>query len=290
MSMEPILYRPPSEARHPLIRLTYGCSHNRCRFCSMYYDVPFQVRSLENIEADMQRWSDHLPNAEILFFADGNAFCLSTDKLLQAMHLAKVFFPKVKSFRCYASVMDIARKSDEDLAALQAAGLDLVYIGLETGDEEIAKALDIGFMPTDYVIQGRRLKKVGIRQSVTLICGLSEKNMVTLRKVAEKAASLISQVEPEFVAYLTLYLEPNAPLYEDWQRGIIQLPTPAEALQEIYYFLVAVDAPNTRFSANHASNYCAVNGILGKERKQMLLRLKNAIQEEVYRPDWLRGL
>lgn len=290
MPTEPILYRPPSEAKHPIIRLTYGCSHNRCAFCSMYRQVPFRPCRDEEIAADMARWAKHYPEAEAVFFADGNALCLETKRLLAAIERAKAVFPKAKRFNCYGSVMDIGRKSDEELALLREAGLDMIYIGLETGSPALARRLDLGFEPADYVREGRRLKACGLRQSISVITGLTDSREEAMRDNARQTAQAVSAVAPEHAAYLTLFLQPTAPLYEALQKGEIRMPTPDEALREIAYFLEAVDAPGTMFHANHASNFCSVVGLLNRDRDAMLDRLHRALDQEAYRPDWMRGL
>lgn len=283
-----VLYRPPSEGKNPILRLTVGCAHNDCTFCSMYQSVPFYVRNREDVLSDLLRLGAQMPWAKRLFFADGDALCLATDTLLYYIKEAKAVFPQLSRISCYATVQDILRKSPEDLSALHDAGLTLLYVGLESGDNQILRAVKKGITQEMYVTAAQKAHEAGMHLSVTLISGLYP--FSDLMQAAKESARAVSASCPDYLSYLTLYLEPEAPLYADWARGDFSLPSADDSLREIYAFLQQVNAPGCVFRVNHASNYLSLKGTLNKDRKRLLTEIDKHLIHRHYRPEWMRRL
>lgn len=78
------IWRPSFEANSALIQVTAGCTHNSCKFCTLYEDVPFQFRMSppSEVEEDLKEISStYYPNAKRVFFTGANPFVLSFDKL-----------------------------------------------------------------------------------------------------------------------------------------------------------------------------------------------------------------
>ena len=138
------LFRPPSEARSLILQVTTGCSWNRCAFCEMYTSKKFRVRPEEKIFEEIAQAAQYLPETRKVFLADGNAMVLSTSKLLNILHKLGEIFPRLTRVSAYAIPKDLKNKSVEDLEKLRKAGLKLIYVGVETGDDELLKRIDKG--------------------------------------------------------------------------------------------------------------------------------------------------
>ena len=139
MDYEGIVYRPPSEARSLIIQVTIGCAHNTCGFCNMYKEKKFRIRSLAEILADLTEVSHnpYAPYIDKVFLADGDALVMKTEDLLVILDAIHRLYPGVKRVASYGTAQDILRKSEEELIRLREAGLGIVYVGAESGDNEI---------------------------------------------------------------------------------------------------------------------------------------------------------
>lgn len=288
MNYEGTVYRPPSERNSLIFQVTIGCAHNTCTFCSMYKDKSFRVRPKEDVLAEIREAGRHYGQVRRIFFADGDALVLPTDTLLAYAQEAKASFPKLQRIGIYATVQDILRKSPEDLAALKEAAISIFYIGLESGSPDVLKAIQKDIKPEDFALACQKARAAGIRTSVTVVAGLGQAQ--NRQRDAQLTAQAISQAQPNFLSYLTLYLEPGAPLYDDLQAGTFSLPTPEESLEEIGYFLQEVDAPGCIFRSNHPSNYIALAGTLNKDRDRLLNDIAQALENENFRPEFWRAL
>lgn len=279
MRYEGTIYRPPSEARSLIIQVTIGCSHNKCTFCSMYKDKTFRVRDFEDVLDDLKMAKEAYGRVDRIFYADGDALCLSNEKLLKLLSETKRIFPEVKRITSYGSPLDVLRKTDEELKALQKAGLDMVYIGAESGDEEILKAINKG-ATRDEIIEGvRRLEKALIKTSVTFISGLGGKK--NFKEHGINSGTMISQMEPSYVGLLTLMVERNTPLYEDVKEGTFELLSPLEVMEETLLLLENINvSKKCVFRSNHASNYFSLRGDLPQDKDRMMNEIKEVIKSE----------
>ena len=176
MDYEGIVYRPPSEARSLIIQVTIGCAHNTCGFCNMYKEKKFRIRSLAEILADLTEVSHnpYAPYIEKVFLADGDALVMKTEDLLVILDAIHRLYPGVKRVASYGTAQDILRKSEEELIRLREAGLGIVYVGAESGDNEILKYINKGVTAEQTIEAGQKLKRCGIATSVTLIWGLAD--------------------------------------------------------------------------------------------------------------------
>lgn len=279
MRYEGMVYRPPSEAGSLIIQATIGCSHNKCTFCGMYKDKSFRVRDLEDVLTDLRMAKDAYGKVERIFFADGDALCLSNEKLLVLLSETKKIFPDIKRITSYGSPLDVLRKSDEELRALKEAGLDMVYIGAESGDEEILKAINKGVTRDEIIDAVKRLEKALIKTSVTFISGLGGKERYIDHGI--NSGTMISLMEPSYVGLLTLMVERNTPLYDDVQSGKLELLSPLEVMAETLLLLenVNVSKPCV-FRSNHASNYFSLRGDLPKDKERMIREIKEVMRGE----------
>lgn len=248
MEYEGIVYRPPSEARSLIIQVTIGCAHNTCTFCNMYKEKTFRIRRMDEILADLEEVSHnrYAPYIERVFLADGDALVIKTEDLLTILEEVRRLFPGVKRVASYGTAQDILRKTEEDLRKLREAGLGIVYVGAESGDNEILEYIHKGVTAEEVIAAGQKLKRCGIQTSVTLISGLGGRGRV--RQHALSCARLVTEMNPEYASFLTLRLYEGTPMYADVVEGRFARITPDEIMDEMEIFLKHVDSPGDRKS------------------------------------------
>lgn len=283
MDYEGIVYRPPSEARSLIIQVTIGCAHNTCGFCNMYKEKKFRIRKLDEILADLEEVSHnpYAPYIEKVFLADGDALVIKTEDLLVILDAVRRLYPGVKRVASYGTAQDILRKTEDELISLRKAGLGIVYVGAESGDNEILKYINKGVTAEQTIAAGQKLKKCGIAASVTLISGLGGRDKV--EEHALSCAKLITAMNPEYASFLTLRLYEGTPMYRDVVEGRFERITPDEIVDEMELFLNNVDSPGTVFRTNHASNYVILAGTLNEDIPDMLKKLEEAKRTHHYR-------
>lgn len=282
MQYEGIVYRPPSEARSLIVQVTIGCAHNSCTFCNMYKDKQFRVRREEEILADLlEAHEQYGPYVQRVFLADGDALVLKTETLLHILEAVRKLFPNCRRVASYGTAQDVLRKTDEELRALKAAGLGIVYIGAESGDDEILKAINKGVTAAEVAAAGQKLKKAGIATSVTLISGLGGLEKVEIHAV--KSAELINAMNPEYASFLTLRLYEGTPMYDEVASGRFHRLGPDEIMDEMEIFLKHIDSPGTVFRSNHASNYLPLAGTFNEDVPRLLQQVEEAKRTHHYR-------
>ncbi len=283
------VYRPPSEARSLIVQVTIGCSYNRCRFCTMYKDKNFEIRSMDDIRRDFYEARERYGNLiEKVFLADGDALVLPADKLKELLALIKDLFPGVRSVTAYGSPKNILRKSPDDLIALGKEGLSMVYLGAESGDDQVLRDIEKGVTGDEIIRAGQKLKASGIRSSITLISGLGGKER--LEEHALASADLISRIKPEYVAFLTLLADLGASISQDIREGKLTLLEPEDVVTEMELFLKHVDSDGTVFRANHASNYLMLKGTLNRDIPALLKQTEASKKDKAFRHEYWRRL
>lgn len=289
MIYEGAVYRPPSEARSLIIQVTIGCSHNQCTFCTMYKEKQFRIRSKEEIFADLDEMALLYRDYSLrVFLADGDALVLPTEDLVAILEYIKEKFPYVERITSYATALDVLDKTEDELWALKQAGLDMVYMGAESGDPVILRDIHKNVMPGDLIKASQKLKTSGIDLSLTLISGLG--GQARLKEHALACAQLVTAMKPEYVGFLTLMLDRDAPIMRQINSGEMKLLAPEDIVTEMRLFLQNVDSEGTVFRSNHASNYIILKGTLNKDIPQMLQYLDDVETKSRYRSERSRRL
>lgn len=289
LAYEPPVFRPPSEADSLIVQVTVGCSHNRCAFCSMYRTKPFRARALDEVRADVAEARRLLgPDVRRVFLADGDAMCLSAGRLGQVLDALHAAFPRLRRVGIYANARDILRKTDEELAELRRRKLGIVYMGLESGDDEVLAAIDKGASVAEMTEAGRRARSAGMATSVMVLVGLAGRARSLAH--ARRSAEAVNRMEPTYTSLLTFTPTPGSPLFEQARRGELELPGPLESLEEIREFVRGLRC-QTHFACNHASNYLPLQGRMPNAQGAILQLLDTALAGRVpLKPEFLRGL
>ncbi len=277
MKYEGDVYRPPSEAKSLIIQLTVGCARNSCTFCSMYKNKRFRVRELSEVVEDLYWVKKRYPfGFERVFLADGDALIVKTPLLLAVLDKIYELFPHVQRVSTYGAAADVLLKSPEELLELRRHGLEMVYIGAETGSDRIFQAVNKNITAAETIEACLKLKAAGIKVSMTLMSGLGGKPLT--RENALESARLVSAAKPEYLGLMTLYVYPDTPLGKQCREGSFQELSPLEMLEEQKLFLENVDSEGTVLRSNHVSNFVSLAGTLNRDRDTMLLQLEQAIK------------
>jgi radical SAM superfamily enzyme YgiQ (UPF0313 family) len=284
------VFRPPSEARSLILQVTIGCSHNKCTFCVTYRDKKFRIKSFEDIRSDVEHVLPYYRRTKRIFLADGNALVLKTNKLLKILALLKESFPKLERIGIYACPQDILRKSVSEFKELKNAGLGIIYIGLESGSDEILKNVRKGASSEQMIEAAEKVKEAGLTLSVIFILGLGGKE--NSREHATKTGSVLSKMNPDYIGALTLMVIKGTEIFEEVKARKLTLLEPRDVFEELRILIDNLNVSNCVFRANHASNYLPVGGTLPDDKQDILQRLDRILQRDdvSFKPEWLRAL
>ena len=288
------IWRPPYEASSLLLEVTAGCTHHKCKFCTLYKDLPFKFRMspLEDIESDLQEaqlWSTDpisllrarlqgLPRPEHIrraFLTGANPFVLKYERLMTIADLIRQYLPSIKTIGCFARVTDVTLKSDEELAALRQAGYDGLTIGIETGDNEALKFMNKGYTAADIVKQCQRLDQAGIHYSFFYLVGISGAGRGEIG--AKATADVCNQLHPTLIGVNMLTIYPESELYQEIQRGSWREESELEKYREIRTLLQNLEIP-TQFAALGASNAFQFQGTLPEDKEALAAALDKIIE------------
>ncbi len=268
--------RPPSEADSLIVQVTYGCSNNTCDFCGTYLEKPFSVRPFDEVVDDVLGLPSTVRNrVDRVFLADGDAVALSPRKLHDILDLLHRALPNLERVSSYANARNLLAKSVEDLAGLRASGLELVYLGLESGDDQTLADIHKGMTVAEQIEGCRRASEAGIQLSVTAILGLAgaERSLVHARATGEA----LSAIDPRYIGILTLMLTPGTAMERKVTRGEVVLPDSPGILRELREIIAATNVSDALFRSNHASNYLPVGGHLPQDKPAMLAALDRVL-------------
>lgn len=282
------LYRPPSESNSIIIQVTEGCSHNKCNFCTMYKNKSFIINSLDTVEKQIEYFAKNVFDSKKVFLADGNVLCLSVDKLVSILDLIKIRLPYVERISSYAGPKDLIRKTREELKIIKESGLDMLYIGVESGNDKILKGVNKGVNQKETIEGLLKAKEEGFVLSIMLISGLGGKQL--LEEHSKDSAKVINEINPDYLSFLTLLIE-NENIEKILENNYnYESLTPEEILEETKLFLENTELEKTVFRMNHASNYLELKGILNKDKNRLINQINESLKKKKFKPNYLRGL
>ena len=290
MQYEGNIYRPPSEASSLIVQVTVGCTHNACTFCEMYKGKQFRLKPFETILADLHEARRAYRHVERIFFADGDALCMATDKLLRLLHTVRELFPECSRVGVYSRPTQLLQKSEGELVSLAEAGLGIAYIGAESGSDEVLERVNKGETAQETIEAVQKAEGAGIRASVTFVLGLGGREL--MEEHAVKTGEAISAMGATYVGLLSLMLTPRMPLYADVQSGAFTPLTARETMEELEMILAHTNCvQETILRSNHASNWLALAGVLPQDKERMLGQVRAAMRDtSVLRADEWRRL
>lgn len=285
------VYRPPSEAKSLILQATIGCSHNRCTFCGMYKKKKFRIRSLEEIEREIEQVSRFLPHTRRIFLADGNALVIPTDRLLQILQCLERAFPELERVSLYGNPQDLLEKSVGELQELKSSGLGIIYLGLESGSAKVLREIKKGVTPAQIATGAARAGAAGLPLSITVLNGLA--GVEGSGEHARESARLLNQIDPHYLGLLSLMPVPGTTTHRQFEQGKLTPLTPWQLLEEIRIMVEGLDLTSCVFRANHASNYLPIKAVLSRDREALLAELDRVLAQKKpgsLKSEFLRGL
>ncbi len=284
------LYRPPSESDSLIFQVTLGCSFNQCSFCDMYRSKEYSERSWDQVKAEIDMMAKMMPDTRRIFLADGDALNLSVEYMQKIVKYLREKFQNLERISCYAMPMNVLKKTPEELKLLRDSGLDMFYLGIESGSDLILKKVTKGATSTTIIRACKKAKEAGYILSCMIILGLGGKTHS--KEHIRGTAQVINASTPHYVGALTLYLE-NGIKQEFLDKfGEEFIPvSDSEARDELEDLVSQINVKEEIiFRANHGSNAYTIKGTFPQD-KQMMLEKITWMREhpEVIRPVGLRG-
>lgn len=286
--IEPAI-RPPAEADSFLFQVTLGCSADTCTFCGAYKDKPFRVKDREEITADIRRHARKHPDTRRVFLMDGDALVLTNEKLVPILEELDSAFPRLARISSYANGLNIARKSDAELAELYRHKLGLIYMGLESGSQAVLDRCKKTSSVEQMIEAVNRASAAGIKSSVIVLLGLGGRNRST--EHVRGTIEALNRMQPRYLSFLSLMVIPGTPLAAEVERGELEELEPAELLRETHEIIQGLDLKKTVFRSDHASNHLPLEGAFPKDKAALLHILESAMSGKIrLKPEFLRGL
>jgi len=286
------IWRPPSESRSLILQATIGCSHNACIFCVSYKQKKFRIRGAEGVQSDLSSLPiEYKERIKRVFLADGNALAMPTTEILRTLDVVRKELPKLERVGVYGYAKDVRDKSITDLKNVNNNGLGIVYLGLETGDDDLLRWSRKGVDAAETVAACKKIREAGIPLSITIILGLG--GLENSKQHATATAKALNEINPEYIGALTLMTPPGTHIYKLVQSGEFVPMTPMDILRELKLLIENLEQTNCIFRTNHASNYLPIHGTLNRDKERLLEILTQTIENEDYgkiRPNYLRGL
>lgn len=268
-----IMFRPPYEARSYLLLVTSGCSHNACRFCTMYKDVPFEEAPLDLVEKQLMYEAERRLHTKRVFLENGDPFTLSAGYLLKVSEMIHSYLPEVERITMYAQIRNIMTKTDEELKALAKAGIGELNIGLESGMDSVLRYLRKGYTAEEALKQMKRLTAAGISFSVNIIFGAAGAGNGIAH--AKETAAVLNEAQPYLVFTNTIHSEKGCDLYADMQEGRFIEPTFGEYIAEEEQFLTDLEMKDAEYYGIHPANVLQLRGRLPGDKEALLRELRS---------------
>ncbi|MBT5827305.1 MAG: radical SAM protein [Alphaproteobacteria bacterium] len=275
--IEPV-FRPPSEWRSLILQVTNGCSWNKCTFCDMYKDEQkrFKPKAITEIEAELKLITQNNYPIKRIFLADGDAMSLSMRRLTEILELINKYFPNLQRISSYCLPRNLLKKSVADLTELKKLGLQILYVGCETGDTELLSIINKGETFASSLAALQKIKAAEIKSSVMILNGLG--GYKYSKQHALKSAELMNKAQPEYLSTLVLEFPLGSSRFEKSFNGDWQFLTKLELFQEMKILMENLNLNKTIFRSDHASNHLILKGILGRDKARISNEINLAIK------------
>ncbi|MDF2522444.1 MAG: Radical domain protein [Clostridiales bacterium] len=277
MHYEGPIFRPPIEANSLLLQVTVGCAHNKCTFCNMYQPVCFRKEPLEQIEEDLREARSMYRKVERVFLVNGDAFVLKADYLKAIALKVKEYIPECNTITMYASVRNIMSKTDEELKELRALGINDLYLGIESGWNDVVDHINKGWTIPEAKEQAQRLRKANINWMASFMLGIAGKGLG--EENAKANAEFLNEAKPNKIWFGTLAVFEGTKLYEEVEAGTFVEPSEKENLLEMKTVIENIKLENVPFYGVHSTNVVPVIGTLPRDREKMLQALDAGIKK-----------
>ena len=290
--VEPV-FRPPSEAHSLILQVTNGCSWNNCTFCEMYTQPQkkFRLKPQDEIDQELAAVAESDIPIRRIFLADGDAMTLSFRRLKLIMQAIRQHLPDIQRVSSYCLPRNLKNKTIAELAELNELGLNLFYVGCESGDDLVLERVSKGENFDSSMAALKKIKAAGARSSVMILNGMGGRRYSEQHAV--NSALLMNEAQPEYLSTLVVSFPTGMDRYQAGFKGEFEPLDQAGLFQEMYWLLDTLQLENTIFRSDHASNYLVLKGTLNKDKPRLLETVRAALERPGsvgLRPEWLRGL
>ncbi|MEI7900552.1 MAG: radical SAM protein [bacterium] len=264
------LFRPPAEAESLIFQVALGCPHNTCRFCAMYKGVPYRVRPQEEVLDEFAQAARRHPQERRIFLADGDVMALSFERLRVMLEALNRLFPHLARVNLYANGSSILAKSAAELETLRQLKVNTLYVGIESGDEELLRKVGKGETAAGMCEAVQRAQAAGLKGSVMVLLGLGGREGSA--RHAEATAAILNRMQPRLLSALRLVDVPGTAMYKGYQTV-----SEYEAVSELVCLLRGLELEKTVFRANHTSNPVPLEGRFPKDRDALISLLETLL-------------
>lgn len=271
---EPV-YRNPYWPTWPLIQITQGCTHNHCKFCTMYRDVPFRMMKVEDIEEDAKEIAAQMPHAKTIQLLSANPLAMTYDNLAPRLEAIRRHLPELEFMYTATRVSDLKNKSVEELKKLRELGIREISLGVESGDDLTLDRINKGYHASDILEQCKKLEEAGIDYWVTFLNGVAGRSHS--REHAIHSAEIFNQLHPMVVGTGGLTLFPGTPLLEEANRGEFDPLEEKELMEELLLFLETLEC-DCRLITHHTVSMDLNDDDFLSQKNQIIAALKNGIE------------
>jgi radical SAM superfamily enzyme YgiQ (UPF0313 family) len=290
--IEPV-FRPPSEARSLILQVTNGCSWNQCTFCEMYTQDQkiFHLKPQQKIEQELEAVAGSGMPVQRIFLADGDAMTLSFRRLKLILQAINRYLPDIQRVSSYCLPRNLKNKTVEQLAELKSLGLELFYVGCESGDDLVLDRVNKGEDFKSSLNALNKIKAAGSKSSVMILNGMGGERYS--QQHAINSAKLMNEAQPEYLSTLVVSFPAGVDRYQAGFKGEFKALDQAGLFQEMFWLLDTLDLENTIFRSDHASNYLVLKGTLNRDKPRLLQTVRDALERPGavnLRPEWMRGL
>ncbi|OHY82763.1 radical SAM protein [Marinobacter sp. AC-23] len=290
--VEPV-FRPPSEEKSLILPVTNGCSWNKCTFCEMYTQPQkkFRARKPEDVRKDIDNAARSLGGVKRVFLADGDAMVLPTRRLLEILGELNAAFPELQRVSSYCLPRNLAKKTVDELKQLKEAGLKILYIGMESGDDEVLRRINKGETWESTRSALLKIREAGLTSSVMVLNGLGGETLS--RQHAINTATLCNETQPDYLSTLVVSFPQGEERFREGFGDDFEPLSQQGLFEEIRIFLEHLELERTVFRSDHASNYLVLKGNLGRDKQKLLDQVNLAITSPgavPLRAEWQRGL
>ena len=260
------VYRNPYWPTFPLLQITQGCTHNSCKFCTMYKGVPFQLQPMEWIEEDLRELAACVPDAKTIQLLSANPLCMSYDKLASILERINHYLPKMEHIYAATRVTDLHNKTVDQWKSLREMGLNEISLGVESGDDWTLERINKGYHAADILEQCAKLDEAGVAYWMTFLNGVAGQEHSY--EHALHSAEVFSQCHPLVVGTGGLTLFPGTPLLEEAERGEFAPLSEKEMLLELKTFVENLNC-DCSFITHHTISGANLTGpdFLGRREK-----------------------
>lgn len=286
--IEPVI-RPPSEAESFLLQVTLGCSSNHCTFCGAYLDKPFALKDFNEISLDIEEGAKLYSQIRRVFLLDGDALVVNNEQLLPVLKKLNNTFSMLSRISSYANGYNIVKRSDKQLQELYDHKLRLIYIGLESGSQDILNRCCKRSRAQEMIEAVQKADKAKIKSSVIVLLGLGGKARST--EHVQATIEALNHMQPRYLSFLSLMVIPGTPLHREVCRNEFKELSSTELLKEAYDIISGLELQKTIFRCDHASNYLPLAGRFPQDKISLLNSIQLALSGEIkLKPEFLRGL